>query len=258
MNVKCEYCGAIIGENDEKCYRCGTVNHYFQRKNKEPKTIEDLKDWYRYNNLPNETITRFFIGRDYKFQEAYGIYKDNATGDIVIYENKLGGERVIHYSGKDETYAVEKYFTNLREKTSDPKERKRYEKVSKSIRRPITWKEFCVFIIISLLVIIGFNSIGFLHKKLFVPQNGYYLCENEYYYYYRESGYWFWYDNHFGWQQVKAPKELEKNSNDYFKSSVYDSKLGIDNFEDSGYYVTRSKKSSWNSNEWDIENLVKK
>lgn len=261
MNVKCEYCGAIISENDEKCYRCGTVNQYWQRKNKKPHTIEELKDWCMYQNLPNETITRFFIGVDYKFPEAYGIYRDVATGIIVIYENKLGGERVIHYSGKDEVYAVEKYFEKLKATTSDPKERKKYAKtVAKSaMRREITWKELCVFIIVALMIIIAFNSGGFLGKKGYAPQKGYYVYDNECYYY--ESGFWFEYGDDSGWEEIDAPKELKKDHKDYFESAIYDSSLKVQNFNDSGYYITTSgkrekKKSSWNSEEWDINELM--
>lgn len=34
-------------------------------ENKEPKTIEELKIWYKEHNLPDEKITRFFIGKKF-------------------------------------------------------------------------------------------------------------------------------------------------------------------------------------------------
>lgn len=54
-----------------------------------PKTIEELKQWYIDRNLPPESVTRFFIGSNYKGAKAFGIYKDDITDKIVVYKNKV-------------------------------------------------------------------------------------------------------------------------------------------------------------------------
>mgnify|MGYP004510202489 CR=1 FL=1 len=46
------------------------------RKFKTPKTIEELKQWYNDMNLPSETTTRFFIGKNVTYKRAFGIYQD--------------------------------------------------------------------------------------------------------------------------------------------------------------------------------------
>lgn len=47
--------------------------------NEAPKTIEELKQWYVDHKLPDENITRFFIGKNYTEKRAFGIYKDEQT-----------------------------------------------------------------------------------------------------------------------------------------------------------------------------------
>lgn len=111
--VKCEYCGAYIDENDEKCPNCNGVNKYYKRfVNDTPKTIEDLKSWYKARKLPDEHITRFFIGKDIKEPKAFGIYQDGS--DYVVYKNKADGSRSIRYQGKDEAYAVNELYMKLK------------------------------------------------------------------------------------------------------------------------------------------------
>ena len=84
--------------------------------NEVPKTIEQLKKWYIYQNLPDEEITRFFIGKNYKGPKAFGIYKDKKTDNYIVYKNKSDGTRFIRYNGKDETYAVNEIFLKLKHK----------------------------------------------------------------------------------------------------------------------------------------------
>ena len=45
-----------------------------------PKTIEELKDYCERNGF-TESKTRFFVGFNYQGPKAFGIYKDEATGD---------------------------------------------------------------------------------------------------------------------------------------------------------------------------------
>lgn len=81
----------------------------------EPKTIEELKQWYVAHNLPDEMITRFFIGKNYQEPKAFGIYQEPATGDFVVYKNKANGTRAERYRGKNEAYAVTELWLKLKE-----------------------------------------------------------------------------------------------------------------------------------------------
>ena len=113
MQVKCDYCGAYIEDKDEFCSHCGAVNAYFNRSTAgTPKTIEELKDWYRAKNLPSEEITRFFIGKNYQGARAIGIYEED--GEYIVYKNKDDGSRAVRYKGKDEAYAVNEVYLKLK------------------------------------------------------------------------------------------------------------------------------------------------
>lgn len=115
MEIKCEYCGSYISESLEKCPNCGAVNNNKHRTAKTtPKTIEELKQWYADRNLPPYETTRFFIGVDYQYPRAFGIYKDGTTGEFVVYKNKDTGERAIRYHGTDEAYAVNELYLKLK------------------------------------------------------------------------------------------------------------------------------------------------
>lgn len=113
MQIKCEFCGAFMNDTDAKCPACGAEN----KKHKEavittPKTIEQLKDWYKARNLPPYEKTRFFIGEDYKGKRAFGIYKEG--DEFIVYKNKDDGTRAIRYHGKDEAYAVNELYLKLK------------------------------------------------------------------------------------------------------------------------------------------------
>ncbi len=80
-----------------------------------PQTIEELKQWYKDRNLPDENTTRFFIGKNYTGPKAFGIYKDEETGNFIVYKNKEDGSRAIRYEGNDEAFAVNELFQKLKE-----------------------------------------------------------------------------------------------------------------------------------------------
>ena len=69
MKIQCDYCGNTYEDTLEKCPNCGAPNPSHQNAGK-PKTIEELKDWYKKRNLPAPEVTRFFIGVDYKQPKA--------------------------------------------------------------------------------------------------------------------------------------------------------------------------------------------
>ena len=80
--------------------------------NDTPKTIAGLKTYMDRTGL-SSVDTRFFIGIDYKEPRAFGIYKDESTGNFVVYKNKSDGSRTIRYNGPDEAFAVSELYDRL-------------------------------------------------------------------------------------------------------------------------------------------------
>ena len=120
--VRCNYCGSFIDDSLPNCPHCGAVNDHMVRfANTTPKTIAELKDWYRARNLPPEDVTRFYIGKDVKHARAFGIYEKD--GKFVVYKNKADGTRAIRYEGKDEAYAVNEIYMKLKEEILNQKNR---------------------------------------------------------------------------------------------------------------------------------------
>jgi hypothetical protein len=247
MKIKCDYCGAFIDDTDEKCSNCGAVNNHLKRSAIGiPKTIEELKQWYIEHNLPDENITRFFIGKDYKNPRAFGIYKDEVTGNFVVYKNKDTGVRSIRYEGKDEAYAVNELYMKLKEEIVNQKQHNvNRNNRNKKKKFRINW--LTVIIIYFIIYFLLFFLIS-----IFSPHRGYYSYEDNYYYY--QSGYWYEYDDYDGWYKTSAPEELKDNYKDYYESSSYSSYYGIDDFEDSGYYSSGSSSDDWDSSSsWDSD-----
>ena len=91
MNIRCDYCGAMIDETSDRCPNCGApLSGANRTSDEQPKTIEELKAWYVAHHLPAPEITRFFIGKDIPDPKAFGIFK-NGVGDFVVYKNKSNG-----------------------------------------------------------------------------------------------------------------------------------------------------------------------
>lgn len=250
MKIKCTYCRAFINDYDEVCPKCGGHNDNLKRNaNHVPQTIDELKQWYKDHNLPNYYTTRFFIGENYLYPKAFGIYKDDQTGNFIVYKNKDTGERAIRYEGKDEAYAVNELYMKLKEEILHQKENNLGSKSANANVRKIALsltKIFACFIFVQLLFGI-FLFVIFSSSK----SRGYYLYDDTYYYY--QSGSWYSYSATGGWSSTTPPKELKSNSSDYFESYGYSSDYDIDDFEDSGYYKEPSSSSSSSSSDsdWD-------
>ena len=229
-------------------------NNNTQKTNiKTPKTIEELKQWYKEKNLPDENTTRFFIGKNYKKPRAFGIYQEEDTGNFIVYKNKGNGVRAIRYEGPDEAHAVNELYLKLKQEIANQKARiarqeaykKQYNSPEAKKARRKTGLKIGGIITLFIGAIIGLN--------ILLPSRGYYHYNNSYYYY--QSGSWYLYDDYYGWDRTSAPEELKKNHNDYYDSSYYNY-YGIDRFEDSSYYVEPSSSSdsdsSWSSSDsWD-------
>ena len=114
MKVNCDYCGNYMETTDVSCPHCGAANtHIAGHYSKNPVTIEELKAYCDSNKLPLDKM-HVHIGENYTSPQAFGIYKDQISGNFVVYKNKTDGQRAIRYEGKDEAYAVNELYLKIR------------------------------------------------------------------------------------------------------------------------------------------------
>lgn len=115
MDRICDYCKCQFDDSLDKCPHCGAPNDYVQRRIGVPKTIEELKIWCDKRNIAPAAQAGCFIDKNVDYPDTYGIYKDQATEDFIVYKNKHNGERSVKYRGKDESYAVNETYLNLKQ-----------------------------------------------------------------------------------------------------------------------------------------------
>lgn len=121
MKIPCEYCGQMIPETAQKCSYCGAGNRRVRRTAYGvPATIEELRAYCRHHNLPLADM-RVFLGEDDRGAKAFGIYRDENTGNFVVYKNKADGTRAVRYEGSDEAYAVNELYLKIRERVAEQK-----------------------------------------------------------------------------------------------------------------------------------------
>ena len=276
MKIKCDYCGNYMDGSDEKCSKCGSINHNLEKNlNQPPKTIEELRKWYIDKNLPNENITRFFIGKNYQEPKAFGIYRDEKSQTFIVYKNKADGNRAIRYQGNDEAYAVNELYLRLKEEIINQKnhsinnsnykninsfdsskyqqdlenyrksKHENFQREKKGISKKLLFFIFFIIAIPNVLPIIVT-----LFILLFCPHRGYYNYYGNYYYY--QYPCWYIYNNYYGWDYTTVPDELKKHSSDYYESSQYDYGYNISNFENSKFYIEPSDSSS-SDGSWDSD-----
>ncbi len=263
MKVKCNYCDQMIEDNLNYCPFCGgsmpTVN---RTASEQPKTIEELRQWYASHNLPPENVTRFFIGKDIKEPKAFGIFK-NSAGEFVVYKNKASGERAIRYQGYDEGYAVNELYQRLRVEIADQKSRSAANRSAQTTRSAYNqpsrrsggsaiWKILGFFFlskagITILIMVVAFLFAAFDHT----PSRGYYRYGGNDYYY--QKGSWYSYDADYDtWDYMYDSDFLDDaiyddTADDY---RVYDHS-GMD-FEDTTWYDTGSS-SSYDSSDYSYD-----
>lgn len=260
MKIKCDYCGQMIDEGLDRCPNCGaSISAVNRMASGEPKTIEELKQWYVAHNLPPEETTRFFIGKDIKEPKAFGIYK-NSKGDFVVYKNKASGERAVRYEGSDEGYAVNELYQRLRAEIADQKEHSRGRSRSSSgysrnlNRSSRTSSDVSIFLVIFtvVLIIIISSAVAIFDKS---PNEGYYRYKGNDYYY--QDNDWYIYDLATdSWDSVWDDSELNStiNSDTYRDYRIYDHDGS--QFEDSSWYDAGSDDddSDWDSDSsWDSD-----
>ena len=248
MQVRCKYCNSFISETLETCPNCGAPNENLKRLgNGVPTTIEELQLWYQEHNLPPEDVTRFFIGKDIRAARAFGIYKDNHTGNFVVYKNKSDGTRSIRYEGKDEQYAVNELYLRLKEEIQNQKMRihsQSYQYNKRGVRRRHSTVK-SVLIFYGLFILFMFFALRATYNSGSCYEAGYYKYEDTYYYYDsrsdsffintdKDNNTWEYYEGY-----SNAPSEIELNKRKNFisyENTTGDSIPDTINFRESGYF----------------------
>lgn len=234
------------------------------QKPNQPTTIEELKLWYEWHNLPPEEVTRFFIGKNIEEPKAFGIYK-NEEGDCVVYKNKANGERAIRYQGADEAFAVGELLQRLKDEIIRQKAKNRstatmstdgdeYEPsqmstwdVIKEIvqeHSKVSWVVFCLFL-------------GLLGRCLSneAPDGYYYYEGNDYYH---QSSQWYYFDKSLNdWVRTEKVQGVnKKNASQYSQPGFFKGKQFTETqwYHDNDSYDWDSG-DSWDSNstDWDSD-----
>ena len=240
MQVKCNYCGALIDDASETCPKCGAPLSGEHRTAKEqPKTIEELKEWYVAHHLPPEEITRFFIGKNITEPKAFGIYRDG-NGDFVVYKNKSTGERAVRYKGSDERYAVNELYQRLKAEIADQKS----NRPSNSTQQPPAKKKKKKGCLIAIIVFVALSILAAIFDNN--APNGYYNYKGTQYYHQNSS--WYYYDKEKDdwFPSTEAIDIDDKNAKDY----QINNHVGKD-FESTSWYDSGSHSD--NSSDWDSD-----
>lgn len=260
MKRKCDYCDVAYQDTLEKCPNCGAPNEHIRRVADDiPKTIEELKEYCNKHQIPTEKL-RFYIGENYEGPKAFGIYKDETTGNFVVYKCKSDGSKAIRYSGDDEAYAVYEIYAKLKEVAllaQKPKASSRpvvSDKAANSIGKFVIkgikmWVIYQVAIMVVSLVVIGGAFLAAMLDNS--PATGYYEHNDKMYYYYSDDWYR-WNEDSESWVRDNSNSALDANAEDYYYGGYYSSD-DISSFQDSSWYSEPSYDYSndWDDNDWD-------
>ena len=245
MKIKCDYCGNTYEDTLEKCPSCGAPNPSHQNEGK-PKTIEDLKKWYKDRNLPAPEVTRFFIGEDYKEPKAFGIYR-NEDGEYIVYKNKADGSRAIRYQGKDEQYAVNELYQKLKDEIVHQKNSSSGSTRTNSKKKSVFKYLYEGFLILFCVLFISTFISDFVKGR----HNGYYGYNGQTYYSYNDDWYYFSDDD---WHEVPyndpAPQTISSNYDDYYMSKEWNSSIDATDWDESSYYNEHHSSDSDSDYDW--------
>ncbi len=245
MKIPCEYCGQMIPETSQKCSYCGAGNRRVRRTAYGvPATIEELRAYCRHHNLPLADM-RVFLGEDYRGAKAFGIYRDENTGNFVVYKNKADGTRAVRYEGSDEAYAVNELYLKIRERVVEQKRHLPPRRQGNSGRgRKVPAKGFITQTVVWGLIVIFVLAAWFTKG----PSGGYYDYGGHTYYY--DSSYWYeWdvYDKE--WSRTQIDTELEEHADDYYQSRNWRSSYEAGDFTESPWY----SEEEWEEDDWDYD-----
>lgn len=190
MKNRCIYCGSQIKDNETVCPFCGkkikmskdsSKKQISEEKLKEikgtPRTIEELKAWYKSKNLPPYEITRFFIGQNHVGPRAFGVYQDG--DNFITYKNKANGSRAIRYEGPSEAKAVKELYLKLKEEIAN---QKKNNQMKREKRIAIGAVVFSFVIVLFICGIALFSESKDNDKRARQPHNNYYWYQDSMYY----------------------------------------------------------------------------
>lgn len=207
-----------------------------------PTTIEELRAYCRHHNLPLAD-TRVFLGEDYRGAKAFGIYRNKATGNIVVYKNT----RAVRYEGSDEAYAVNELYLKIKERVAEqkrhlpPKEQVNQGGIKRGFVKSI-FTQSIGYIIVCIIVFIILAVGGFSTE----PSSGYYAYGGHFYYY--DSSSWYEWDIYGEeWSRTQADAELEENADDYYQSKNWSASYEAGDFTESSWY----SEEEWEDDDWD-------
>lgn len=272
MKIKCEYCEHLFNDTLEQCPHCGAPNSAVVRKSgDQPITIEELKKWYSNRGLPPYEITRFFVGVDYRKPRAFGIYRDESTGNFIVYKNKDNGQRSIRYEGTDEAYAVNELFNRLKQEIIQQKNNQagKHTDIKKNQSIKKIKRKFGVIATSILLSILLFINADYL---LDIPKTGYYSYNSDIYYaldstsnnpYAINYRFWFVYNKEKkNWESILKKSDIpnklvtRKKSKKYFLSKEWKRKYGVIDFFDSDVYNDALNSYTVSSGYYDYSGTV--
>ena len=255
MKIKCDYCGSMVDEQNNNCPNCGAILDGVNRFAKEqPRTIEELKQWYVAHNLPPENVTRFFIGKEVAEPRAFGIYQ-NYRGDFVVYKNKANGQRAIRYQGTDEAYAVNELYQKLKGEIAHRKSKsatRRYYDSATTKTRKKKIAGYAIPVIYMIVLAMGITYSAVKVEKEYGPTRGYYQYEDQTYYYQNAS--WYYYDDvNDDWDIVNisdVPEEVYSDTEGEYQIYSHEG----NRFEDSIWYTEDTYNdydNDWDDDDWD-------
>lgn len=255
MKIPCEYCGQMIPETVQVCPHCGAANSRVKRTAYGvPTTIEELRAYCKQHNLPLQDM-RVFLGEDYRGAKAFGIYRDETTGNFIVYKNKADGSRAVRYEGNDEAYAVNELYLKIKERVDEQKRHLGAKGAggAKGSKAPEGFvgrfrKSLIRSIILQALIIILVAAIVLCGRFFPGPSCGYYDYQGSTYYY--DNSDWYEWDDYIeAWSPAQADKELQKNADDYYQSYGWRDDYEAGDFTESYWY----SEKEWSNDDWDYD-----
>lgn len=273
---RCPRCGALVLPDERFCSQCGaplTGAEHAESPSSEsagewtqanagvggasgwqpgtrPCTVEQLKDFCAYNEMPLEKM-RFFVGEDYREPRAFGIFQDGAR--FVVYKNKDDGSRAVRYSGPDESRAVGELYDKLLDECHRRDIWPDGRPADLDRRRKANRRRMLAIAVVGALLI---GTLGFVFSRIAAKKHandGYYRFSGPGIYYCYGDDWYYNGDN--DWVRVDdGPYDDYDDQSDYYIGDSYDSRWGYSDFQDSQAWAKiqeESRTSSSDYNSWD-------